>query len=145
MRRNRSDPIPVMVLGRLAIHKDYQQQGLGTAQLRDAMLRTVQAAAIVGMTALLVHALTEQARRFYRFRGFMESPIQPMTMYQRLATSTKRGERGNDAVTRSMMSLTNRRHDHGMRSCCSHRGAASETLLIHAVRYKGRGALSKRT
>jgi len=81
MRRNRPDPIPVMVLGRLAIHKDYQQQGLGTALLRDAILRTIQAAEIAGMTALLVHALTEQAKRFYRSRGFMESPLQPMTMY----------------------------------------------------------------
>ena len=87
MRRNRPDPIPVMVLGRLAIHNDYQQQGIGTALLRDAILRTVQAAEIAGMTALLVHALTEQAKRFYRSRGFMASPIQPMTMYQLLATA----------------------------------------------------------
>ena len=87
MRRSRPDPIPVMVLGRLAIHKDYQQPGLGTALLRDAILRTVQAAEIAGMMALLVHALTEQAKRFYRSRGFMESPLQPMTMYQLLATA----------------------------------------------------------
>lgn len=89
MRRNRPDPIPVMVLGRLAIHKDHQQKGIGTALLRDAILRTIQAAEIAGITALLVHALTEQAKRFYRSRGFIESPIQPMTMYQLLATAQR--------------------------------------------------------
>lgn len=87
MRRNRPDPIPVMVLGRLAIHKDHQQKGIGTALLRDAILRTIHAAEIAGITALLVHALTEQAKRFYRSRGFIESPIQPMTMYLLLATA----------------------------------------------------------
>ena len=89
MRRNRPDPIPVMVLGRLAIHKDHQQKGIGTALLRDAILRTIQAAEIAGITALLVHTLTEQAKRFYRSRGFIESPIQPMTMYQLLATALR--------------------------------------------------------
>jgi GNAT superfamily N-acetyltransferase len=89
MRRNRPDPIPVMVLGRLAMHKDHQQKGIGTALLRDAILRTIQAAEIAGITALLVHALTEQAKRFYRSRGFMESPIQPMTLYQLLATAQR--------------------------------------------------------
>jgi GNAT superfamily N-acetyltransferase len=87
LRRNRPDPIPVLVLGRLAIHKDHQQQGLGTALLRDAILRTIQVAEIAGITALLVHALTEQATRFYRSRGFIESPIQPMTMCLMLATA----------------------------------------------------------
>ena len=89
MRRNRPDPIPVMVLARLAIHKDDQQKGIGTALLRDAILRTIQAAEIAGITALLVHALTEPAKRFYRSRGFIESPIQPMTMYQLLATAQR--------------------------------------------------------
>lgn len=89
MRRNRPDPVPVMVLGRLAIHKDHQQKGIGTALLRDAILRTIQAAEIAGITALLVHALTEQAKRFYRSCGFIESPIQPMTMYQLLATAQR--------------------------------------------------------
>lgn len=80
LRRNRPDPIPVIVLGRLAIHSSYHQQGLGTALLRDAILRTLQAAEVAGVAALLVHALSEQAKRFYRSRGFLESPIQPMTL-----------------------------------------------------------------
>jgi GNAT superfamily N-acetyltransferase len=80
LKRNRPDPIPVLVLGRLAIHNDYQQKGLGTALVRDALLRTLQAAEVAGIAALLVHAISEQARRFYLSRGFLESPIQPMTL-----------------------------------------------------------------
>jgi GNAT superfamily N-acetyltransferase len=80
LRRNRPDPIPVMVLGRLAIHKDHHQAGLGTALLRDALARTLQAAEIAGVAALLVHASFEDAKRFYRSRGFVESPVKPMTM-----------------------------------------------------------------
>ncbi|NLY64076.1 MAG: GNAT family N-acetyltransferase [Alcaligenaceae bacterium] len=80
LKRNRPDPIPVIVLGRLAIHKNYHQRGLGTALLRDAILRTLQAAEVAGIAALLVHAISEQARRFYLSRGFIESPIQPMTL-----------------------------------------------------------------
>lgn len=87
MRQNRPDPIPVLVLGRLAIHKDHQQQGIGTALLRDAILRALQAAEIAGITALLVHALSEDARRFYRSRGLIESPLKPMTLCLMLATA----------------------------------------------------------
>lgn len=87
LRRNRPDPIPVLVLGRLAIHKSHHQKGIGTALLQDAILRAIQAAEIAGITALLVHALSEQARRFYRSRGFIESPIKTMTMCLPLATA----------------------------------------------------------
>jgi GNAT superfamily N-acetyltransferase len=87
LRRNRPDPIPVMVLGRLAIHKTHHQTGLGTALLRDALARTLQAAEIAGIAALLVHALSEDARRFYLSRGFVESPIRPMTLCLILATA----------------------------------------------------------
>lgn len=86
MKRNRPDPVPVLVLGRLAIHKDHHQKGIGTALLNDAIRRTVQAAKIAGVTALLVHAISEQARRFYRSRGFIESPVKPMTLCLMLAT-----------------------------------------------------------
>jgi len=89
LRRNRPDPIPVMVLGRLAIHKDHHQSGLGTALLRDALMRTLQAAEIAGVAALLVHALSEDAKRFYRSRGFIESPIKPMTMCLILESARK--------------------------------------------------------
>jgi GNAT superfamily N-acetyltransferase len=86
LKRNRPDPVPVLVLGRLAIHKDHHQKGIGTALLNDAIRRAMQAADIAGVTALLVHAISEQARRFYLSRGFIESPIQPMTLCLMLAT-----------------------------------------------------------
>ena len=86
VKRNRPDPVPVLVLGRLAIHKDHHQKGIGTALLNDAIRRAMQAADIAGVTALLVHALSEQARRFYRSRGFVESPAKPMTLCLMLAT-----------------------------------------------------------
>lgn len=87
LRRNRPDPVPVLVLGRLAIHKNHHQSGIVTALLRDAILRAIQAAEIAGITALLVHAISEPARRFYRSRRFIESPIKPMTMCLMLATA----------------------------------------------------------
>lgn len=86
VKRNRPDPVPVLVLGRLAIHKDHQQKGIGTALLNDAIRRAIQAADIAGVTALLVHAISEQARRFYLSRGFIASPVQPMTLLLMLAT-----------------------------------------------------------
>lgn len=86
IKRNRPDPVPVLVPGRLAIHKDHQQKGIGTALLNDAIRRALQAAAIAGVTAVLVHAISEQARRFYLSRGFFESPVQPMTRCLMLAT-----------------------------------------------------------
>ena len=86
MKRNRPDPVPVLVLGRLAIDKDHHQKGIGTALLNDAIRRTIQAADIAGVTALLVHAISEQARRFYLSRGFIESPVRPMTLCLMLAT-----------------------------------------------------------
>ena len=87
--RNRPDPIPVLVLGRLAIHKAHQQAGIGTALISDAIRRAVQASEIAGVSALLVHALSESAKRFYRSRGFVESPIKPMTMCLLLSTVKK--------------------------------------------------------
>ena len=86
LKRNRPDPIPVLVLGRLAIHKDHHQKGIGTALLNDAIRRAIQAADIAGVTALLVQAISEQARRFYLSRGFVVSPIKPMTLCLMLAT-----------------------------------------------------------
>lgn len=85
LTRNMPDPIPVMVLGRLAIDLLYQHQGLGKALLFDAVMRTLQAGEIAGVTALLVHALSDEARRFYLSCGFRPSPIQAMTLCLRLA------------------------------------------------------------
>ena len=79
-RRNMPDPIPMTLLGRLAVDRRLQGQGLGTALLRDAVLRTMQAAQIVGVRGLLVHAISDTARRFYESHGFAPSPTNPMTL-----------------------------------------------------------------
>ena len=79
-RRNMPDPVPVMVIGRLAIDSGFQGRGLGRALLRDAVLRTMQAADIAGIRALLVHAISDDAKRFYERYGFLPSPADPMTL-----------------------------------------------------------------
>jgi GNAT superfamily N-acetyltransferase len=86
MRRNMPDPIPVLLLGRLAIDRRYHNQGLGSALLRDAMLRAINVAGNAGIVAILVHALGEQARQFYLSRGFVASSLQPMTLMMTLET-----------------------------------------------------------
>ena len=80
VRRNAPDPVPVVILGRLATDQDYHRQGLGRALLRDAILRILQAADIIGVRAILVHALSEEAKRFYEKCGFTASPINPLTL-----------------------------------------------------------------
>ena len=79
-RRNPPEPIPVMVLGRLAVDRRCQGQGLGRTLLRDAVLRTLQAADIAGVRAILVHAKDAPARDFYERCGFLRSPIDPLTL-----------------------------------------------------------------
>ena len=89
VRRNMPDPIPVMVLARLAIDQAWQGQGLGTALLRDAILRTLQAADIGGIRALLVHALDDAAAHFYQHHGFRPSPVDPATLMITLKDARK--------------------------------------------------------
>jgi GNAT superfamily N-acetyltransferase len=86
MRRNMPDPLPILLLGRLAVDKRYHNQGIGQALLRDAMLRAVNVAGEAGVFAMLVHALTDSAKQFYLSRGFIESPLQPMTLLMTIAT-----------------------------------------------------------
>ncbi len=73
-------PIPVMVLGRLAVDRRFQGQGLGRALLRDAILRALRAGEIAGVRALLAHAKDERARAFYERSGFVRSPFDPLTL-----------------------------------------------------------------
>lgn len=89
VRRNMPDPVPVMVIGRLAVDQTAQGQALGPALLRDAVLRTVQAAEIAGIRAILVHAISEHAKRFYEKWGFITSPIEPMTFMITVAEARK--------------------------------------------------------
>jgi GNAT superfamily N-acetyltransferase len=81
VRRNQPNPIPVILLGRLAVDRKDQGRGLGAHLLRDAIIRTVQAANIVGVRALLVHALHEQARQFYHHFDFEPSPTDSLHLF----------------------------------------------------------------
>lgn len=67
-------PIPLLVLARLAVHSEWQGRGIGAGLLLDALGRTLQAADIIGIRALAVHAKDESAVSFYRHFGFMPSP-----------------------------------------------------------------------
>ena len=89
LRRNMPDPIPVIVLGRLAIDRRYQRLGIGRGLLKDAVLRTIQASELAGIRAILVHAISEDAKQFYLSCGFLESPTQPMTLCLPLETARK--------------------------------------------------------
>ncbi len=80
VRRNMPEPVPVMVLGRLAVDLAYRGKGIGKGLLKDAVLRTLQVASRVGVRALLVHAISDDARKFYLHWGVQESPTHPMTL-----------------------------------------------------------------
>lgn len=82
IRQNMPDPIPVMVLARLAVDQRAQGLKLGSALLQDALHRSVQVAQHTGVRALLVHALNDKARTFYD--GFRASPVNAMTLMIRL-------------------------------------------------------------
>ena len=84
LRRNMPDPIPVMVLGRLAVDSREQRKGLGALLLRDAVERTRRLASEMGMAGIVVHAISAEAKRFYQHWGFVESPLNPMTLVARL-------------------------------------------------------------
>lgn len=81
IRRNRPHPIPVMILARLAVDRRYAGLGVGTGMLQDALLRTLQAADIAGIRALLVHALNERAASFYKERGFVVSSFDSLVLF----------------------------------------------------------------
>ena len=83
------DPIPVVVLGRLAVDRAIRGTGVGAGLLRDAVLRVLQAAEIAGVRAILAHAISDAAKRFYEKYGFIASPVDPMTVMITTAEATK--------------------------------------------------------
>lgn len=89
VRRNMPDPVPAMILGRLAVATSHQGRGLGFALLRDAVLRTLQAADIVGCRVLLVRALHKKVATFYKSAGFQPSPVDPL-VYMILLNDAKK-------------------------------------------------------
>jgi GNAT superfamily N-acetyltransferase len=79
-RRNMPNPVPVAILARLAVHEAYQGRGLGRALFRDGARRVAQAADAIGIRGIVVHAISENARRFYLALGFDPCPREPMTL-----------------------------------------------------------------
>ena len=73
--------IPIMMLARLAVDRRWQKQGFGAALLKDAILRTLQAADIAGIRALVVHAKDDVARKFYERFDFLPSPSDPLHLF----------------------------------------------------------------
>jgi GNAT superfamily N-acetyltransferase len=84
-RRNMPEPIPVVVLGRLAVDRACQGRGVGRALFRDSALRVMQAAEAIGIRGMLVHAVSDEAKAFYLALGFSQSPLDPMTLMVTLA------------------------------------------------------------
>lgn len=77
-------PVPIMLLARLAIAVPWQGKGLGAGLLKDAMLRTLQAAEIAGIRAFAVHAKDDRARTFYEHFDFIPSPTDPYHLFRLL-------------------------------------------------------------
>ena len=74
------EPVPVMVLGRLAVDRRWQTRQVGKGMLKDAVQRTLAVSSQVGVRALLVHAISPAAKAFYLAHGFRESPSNPMVL-----------------------------------------------------------------
>lgn len=79
------DPVPVMILARLAVDARAQGMKLGVALLQDALQRCVAVSQQAGVRAMLVHALNANARQFYEYYGFKASPAHPMTLMLRIS------------------------------------------------------------
>ena len=77
-------PVPIMLLARLAIARNWQGKGLCSGLLKDAMLRTLQAAEIAGIRAFVVHAKDEAAKAFYERFDFVPSPSDPYHLFRLL-------------------------------------------------------------
>jgi GNAT superfamily N-acetyltransferase len=86
LKRNMPEPIPVILVGRLAVHSRWQGKGIGSGLLKDAVLRAINVSKEIGARALLCHAISQNAKHFYEHYGFVESPIDAMMMMLDLAS-----------------------------------------------------------
>jgi predicted N-acetyltransferase YhbS len=74
------DPVPALLLARLAVDRAWHGKGLGADLLSNAVLRVIGAAETIGVRAILFHAISDDAKTFYEKHGFRSSPIEPMTL-----------------------------------------------------------------
>jgi len=84
LARNTPPRVPVVLLGRLAIHTEYQGHGLGASMLHDAVRRATDVSDRIGSRALVVDAIDDNAAAFYRHHGFRPFPADPLTLFHRL-------------------------------------------------------------
>ncbi len=87
-QRNMPDPIPAVLIGRLAVDRRYQGRKIGVGLLQDAVLRIVQVAQTIGTAYIVVHALDEAAQGFYQTYGFTSIPETPLTLFLPVSTAT---------------------------------------------------------
>ena len=80
VKRRMPEPIPVIILGRLAVDRRWQGKQVGQGLLKDAVLRTLNVSKQAGIRAIVVHAISESAKAFYHSQGFVESPLNPVTL-----------------------------------------------------------------
>ena len=83
------NPIPIVLLGRLAVDRAWQGKGLGGDLLRDAVLRVLAAGETIGVRAILVHAISPEAKIYYEKYGFQPSTVDPMMLMITLAEAAK--------------------------------------------------------
>lgn len=92
MRRNCPDPIPAVVLGRLAVDANYEGRGIGSGLLKDAIARSLRTAQEIGVRVILCHSIDDDAKAFYLRYGFIPSPIEPLTVMLPVADLVRRLE-----------------------------------------------------
>ncbi len=83
-RRNMPDPIPVILLGRLAVDIKYANRGIGAGLMKDCYKRVVTVSAEIGVRVILVHAIDDESKQYYLRLGFSVSPIQSHTLMIRV-------------------------------------------------------------
>lgn len=88
-RRNTPLRVPVIVIGRLAVDRRFKGRGVGAGLLRDAILRSIEASRAIGVRAILVHAIDDDAASFYRRYGFRPSPLADRTLVLPIETAVK--------------------------------------------------------
>lgn len=86
LRRGMPDQVPLLLIGRLAVDRRFQGQGLGTELLADALRRCLAAADIAAARAVIAHAIDDDAVGFYRLHGFLPSPLGPRIMLMPIET-----------------------------------------------------------